>query len=41
MKRWVLFYGKGARVIGPPQLVAMVREEIEGMQAQYQQEAEQ
>ncbi|MEM9246497.1 MAG: WYL domain-containing transcriptional regulator [Cyanobacteria bacterium P01_F01_bin.153] len=38
VKRWVLFYGKGAKVLGPPQLVTMVRDEIEGMQAQYQQE---
>jgi predicted DNA-binding transcriptional regulator YafY len=38
VKRWVLFYGQGARVLGPPQLVAMVRDEIEGMQARYQQE---
>lgn len=36
VKRWVLGYGRGARVLGPPELVAMVREEIEGMQAQYQ-----
>lgn len=38
VKRWVLFYGQGARVLGPPTLVAMVRDEIEGMQVQYQQE---
>lgn len=38
VKRWVLFYGKGARVLGPPELVAMVRDEVEGMQTQYQQE---
>ncbi|MCF2970922.1 WYL domain-containing protein [Synechococcus sp. Nb3U1] len=37
VKRWVLFYGKGARVLGPPQLVAMVRDEVEGIQTQYQQ----
>jgi len=36
VKRWVLFYGQGARVLGPPKLVAMVKEEIEGMRAQYQ-----
>ncbi len=35
VKRWVLFYGKGARVLGPPQLVAMVNEEIEGMHTHY------
>lgn len=38
VKRWVLFYGRGARVLGPPQLVAMVRDEVAGMQAQYQQD---
>lgn len=38
VKRWVLFYGRGARVLGPPALVAMVRDEIGGIQAQYQQE---
>ncbi|MDB9524383.1 YafY family protein [Oscillatoria sp. CS-180] len=37
VKRWVLFYGRGARVLGPPQLVAMVRDEVEGMQSHYQQ----
>ena len=36
VKRWVLFYGQGARVLGPPQLVVMVRDEIAGMQTQYQ-----
>ena len=35
VKRWALFYGKGARVLGPPELVAMVREEIEGMGKHY------
>ncbi len=35
VKRWVLFYGKGARVLEPPELVEMVREEIVGMQQQY------
>lgn len=38
VKRWVLFYGKGARVLGPPQLVAMVRDEVEGMRTRYQKE---
>lgn len=38
VKRWVLFYGRGARVLGPPKLVAMVNEEIEGMRAHYQPE---
>lgn len=41
VKRWVLFYGQGAKVLGPPQLSKMVRDEIEGMQAQYRQEKEQ
>jgi len=40
VKRWVLYYGQGARVISPPELVAMIREEIEQMQQQYSKEAE-
>jgi predicted DNA-binding transcriptional regulator YafY len=36
IKRWVLGYGQGARVLGPPELVAMVQGEIAGMQANYQ-----
>lgn len=35
VKRWVLFYGKGARVLEPPELVEMVRAEIVEMQQQY------
>jgi len=38
VKRWVLFYGVGARVLEPPELVAMVREEVQGMYKQYQAE---
>jgi predicted DNA-binding transcriptional regulator YafY len=37
VKRWVLGYGSGARVLEPSELVALVRDEAEGMQAQYQQ----
>lgn len=37
VKRWVLFYGQGAKVLGPPQLQRMVQDEIEGMRARYQQ----
>lgn len=37
VKRWVLGYGRGARVLEPPELVAMVREEIEGMGQRYSQ----
>ncbi|MBD2425434.1 WYL domain-containing transcriptional regulator [Phormidium sp. FACHB-1136] len=37
VKRWVLGYGRGARVLEPPELVAMVREEIEGMEQRYSQ----
>ncbi len=37
VKRWVLFYGQGAKVLGPPQLQRMVQDEIEGMQARYHQ----
>jgi predicted DNA-binding transcriptional regulator YafY len=35
LKRWVLGYGQGAKVLEPPKLVAMVREEITGMRANY------
>jgi hypothetical protein len=35
VKRWVLFYGRGARVLGPPELVAIVREEIVQMNYNY------
>jgi predicted DNA-binding transcriptional regulator YafY len=35
LKRWVLGYGKGARVLEPPELVALVREEVEGMKQNY------
>jgi len=33
--RWVWGYGRGARVEGPPELVEMVREEVEGMKRNY------
>jgi predicted DNA-binding transcriptional regulator YafY len=36
VKRWVLFYGAGARVLGPPELVKMVRAEVLGMNDFYQ-----
>jgi predicted DNA-binding transcriptional regulator YafY len=35
VKRWVLFYGAGARVLEPPELVAMVREDLAGMNELY------
>lgn len=35
LKRWVLFYGKGAVVKQPPELVELVRQEIEGMSQHY------
>jgi predicted DNA-binding transcriptional regulator YafY len=35
VKRWVLFYGKGAVVRDPPELVDMVKEEIERMSERY------
>ena len=35
LKRWILGYGKGAVVKEPPELVEMVRQEIEGMSEQY------
>jgi predicted DNA-binding transcriptional regulator YafY len=36
LKRWVLFYGKGAIVLGPPELVEMVREEVTQMEVLYE-----
>lgn len=35
LKRWVLGYGKGALVKEPPELVRLVKEEIEGMSQNY------
>jgi predicted DNA-binding transcriptional regulator YafY len=35
LKRWVLGYGKGAVVQTPPELVALVKQEAEGMIRQY------
>jgi predicted DNA-binding transcriptional regulator YafY len=35
LKRWVLGYGQGARVEGPPELVVLVRAELEGMNKLY------
>jgi predicted DNA-binding transcriptional regulator YafY len=35
IKRWVLSYGKGARVLNPPILVAMIKSEIEEMTNYY------
>ncbi len=35
LKRWVLGYGKGAIVREPPELVALVRDEVEGMRNHY------
>ncbi|MBW4444368.1 MAG: WYL domain-containing protein [Plectolyngbya sp. WJT66-NPBG17] len=35
LKRWVLGYGKGAIVRKPPELVAMVQEELQGMVENY------
>lgn len=36
VKRWILFYGQGAIAREPPELVAMVREEIRAMQTLYE-----
>lgn len=36
VKRWVLYYGKGAVVRDPPELVGMMRQEIEGMGVLYE-----
>lgn len=35
IKRWVLGYGKGARVKSPPELVQLVQNEVEGMSQCY------
>ncbi|WP_017303321.1 helix-turn-helix transcriptional regulator [Spirulina subsalsa] len=35
LKRWVLGYGKGAKVKKPPELVALVKAELEGMIQHY------
>lgn len=35
VKRWILFYGKGAIALEPPELVEMVREEVEEIQKHY------
>lgn len=35
LKRWVLGYGKGAIVLNPPELVELVREEIEATNSNY------
>jgi predicted DNA-binding transcriptional regulator YafY len=35
IKRWVLSYGKGARVLEPPQLISMVKLELGGMANYY------
>lgn len=35
VKRWVLFYGAGAKVLGPPELVKMIFNEISSMSSQY------
>ena len=38
LKRWVLGYGRGARVEGPPELVQLVRAEIAGMNKWYEED---
>jgi predicted DNA-binding transcriptional regulator YafY len=38
VKRWVLFYGKGAKVLEPPELVEMVKEELRSMNVLYQED---
>jgi predicted DNA-binding transcriptional regulator YafY len=35
LKRWILSYGKGAKAISPPELVAMIKAEIEEMTSYY------
>lgn len=38
VKRWILFYGKGAMAIAPPELVQMLREEVQRMNSIYTKE---
>jgi predicted DNA-binding transcriptional regulator YafY len=40
VKRWVMYYGAAARVLGPPELVEMVRAEVDGMKQFYQEDGE-
>ncbi|MFM7885206.1 MAG: helix-turn-helix transcriptional regulator, partial [Pseudanabaena sp.] len=35
VKRWILFYGKGAKALAPPELVEMVRDEVAVMTSNY------
>lgn len=35
LKRWVMWYGRGAKVLSPPKLAELVRQEIEGMRNNY------
>lgn len=35
VKRWILFYGKGAKALAPPELVEMIRTEIAVMNSNY------
>jgi len=35
VKRWILFYGKGAKAIAPPELVEMIRTEIVSLYQNY------
>jgi predicted DNA-binding transcriptional regulator YafY len=35
LKRWILSYGKGAKAISPPELVAMIEAEVEEMNSYY------
>lgn len=35
LKRWVLGYGKGSLALSPPELVQLVRDEVEAMSTQY------
>lgn len=42
LKRWVLFYGKGAKAahrvsaLGPPELIQMIQDEISTMHRHYE-----
>ncbi|MGC8712523.1 MAG: hypothetical protein ACP5RH_09035 [Leptodesmis sp.] len=35
VKRWILFYGKGAIALSPPELVKLIRDEVMGLSTHY------
>jgi len=35
VKRWILFYGKGAKAIAPPELIKMIKDEVSALYQKY------